>query len=548
MVLRQSLQRLTAAAVLLVAAPSVLHAQIALTGQVSSAEEGAMEGVVVSAKKDGSTITISVVSDKDGRFRFPAQKLEPGHYALSIRAVGYDLSVAAAAEVAAAQTATADLKLRKTNDLSTQLTNAEWLMSMVGTEAQKKALLNCTGCHTLERIVKSHHTPDEFMAVFDRMQRYFAGTLPDYPQLLPGDVVRVLNNEAKSIAEFLAANNLSKSETIPFPLKTLPRPKGRATHVIVTEYDLPRKQIQPHDVVLDADGIAWFSEFGEALLGRLDPKTGEYREFKLPVSKPNYPLGSLDLEIDRAGNVWVGMMYQASVAKFDRKIETVQLFAIPAEWQKGASVSQQVTATNLHVDGKVWVKNQEGNQILRLEPATGTWENLGAFKDPASGRNIAYYGIPSDQQNNLYLLDISAGLIGKLDAKTKQIKVYHTPTPNSRPRRGRVDAQNRLWFGEFAGNAVAMFDPKEERIHEWVASPWSNPYDAVADKNGEAWAGSMSNDRIARLAPKSGEFVDYLLPRPTNIRRVFVDDTTTPVTFWAGNNHGASVVKLEPLD
>ena len=32
----------------------------ALVGQVSSQEEGPMEGVVVSAKKDGSTITVSV--------------------------------------------------------------------------------------------------------------------------------------------------------------------------------------------------------------------------------------------------------------------------------------------------------------------------------------------------------------------------------------------------------------------------------------------------------------------------------------------------------
>jgi imidazolonepropionase-like amidohydrolase len=29
---------------------------------------------------------------------------------------------------------------------------------------------------------------------------------------------------------------------------------------------------------------------------------------------------------------------------------------------------------------------------------------------------------------------------------------------------------------------------------------------------------------------------------------VFVDNRTTPVTFWVGNNHGASIVKLEPLD
>ena len=60
------------------------------------------------------------------------------------------------------------------------------------------------------------------------------------------------------------------------------------------------------------------------------------------------------------------------------------------------------------------------------------------------------------------------------------------------------------------------------------ASPWSNPYDVVRDKNGEAWTGSMSNDRVARLDPKTGTTVEYLLPRYTNIRRVFVDDKTSP--------------------
>src|SRR5215813_10985519 len=68
------------------------HAQApVLTGQVSSAVEGPMEGVVVSAKRDGSTLTLSVVSDNTGKFSFPASKLEPGRYSLAIRAVGYDL-------------------------------------------------------------------------------------------------------------------------------------------------------------------------------------------------------------------------------------------------------------------------------------------------------------------------------------------------------------------------------------------------------------------------------------------------------------------------
>src|SRR5215469_1727749 len=64
---------------------------VAMTGRVTSQEEGAMEGVVVSAKKDGSTITVSVVSDKQGVYSFPANRLKPGHYSLKVRAVGYDL-------------------------------------------------------------------------------------------------------------------------------------------------------------------------------------------------------------------------------------------------------------------------------------------------------------------------------------------------------------------------------------------------------------------------------------------------------------------------
>ena len=82
-----------------------------------------MEGVVVSAKKDGSTMSISVVTDGKGRYTFPAAKLEPGHYALKIRAIGYDLDGANAADVKAGATATADVELSPTKNLAEQLTN-----------------------------------------------------------------------------------------------------------------------------------------------------------------------------------------------------------------------------------------------------------------------------------------------------------------------------------------------------------------------------------------------------------------------------------------
>src|SRR5205823_245202 len=107
---------------------------IALTGQVS-ADAGPLEGVLVGAKKTGSTITTTVVTDRSGRYRFPQSRLEPGTYALRITAVGYELESPATADVAARTTTTADLKLRKARDVAAQISNAEWLASWPGTDA-----------------------------------------------------------------------------------------------------------------------------------------------------------------------------------------------------------------------------------------------------------------------------------------------------------------------------------------------------------------------------------------------------------------------------
>src|SRR3954470_14688485 len=63
----------------------------ALAGSVTSAEEPTMEGVIVSAKKEGANVTVSVLTDDKGKYSFPSGRLEPGKYDVSIRAVGYDL-------------------------------------------------------------------------------------------------------------------------------------------------------------------------------------------------------------------------------------------------------------------------------------------------------------------------------------------------------------------------------------------------------------------------------------------------------------------------
>jgi streptogramin lyase len=532
------------------AAVNGLHAQTrgsALTGIVSSVEEGPMEGVLVSAKQAGSNITVTVVSNAQGRYAFPAAKLGAGSYALSIRAAGYDLDGSNAIAIGPQGGASADVHLKKTTDLAGQLSNAEWLASMPGTDAQKKSLLDCVSCHEIAKIVNTRYTADQFMTVIPRMATYAPGTTPLQPQRRLNAPRQRDPAQLRALAEYLASVNLSTGYPWEYPLKTLPRLKGRSDNVVITEYDLPRPVTQPHDVVLDAQGMAWYSDFGTQVLGMLNPRTGAVTEYPLPVLKSSEANGELDLETDKSGDFWLGMMMQGGVAEFDPKAKTFKTFPLPDKWNDNAAQIAMVTPPN---NGVMWTNDVDKDSAHRLNLATGQWDTFGPITDGV--HRLSIYGLYADSKNNAYAMDFSpvdGSYLGKVDGTTGAMSLIPTPTKNVRLRRGRFDAQDHLWFAEYAGNAIGMYDANSGKMTEWpLPTPWTAPYDVVEDHRGEIWTGSMWTDRVSRLDPKSGKVTEYLLPRTTNIRRVYVDNTTTPVTFWVGSNHGASIIKLEPQD
>jgi hypothetical protein len=57
----------------------------------------------------------------------------------------------------------------------------------------------------------------------------------------------------------------------------------------------------------------------------------------------------------------------------------------------------------------------------------------------------------------------------------------------------------------------------------------------------------MHTDRVVRPIPRNHTRV-IAMPSATNMRTVFLDNSTTTVTFWVGSNHDHRLVKVEPLD
>lgn len=573
----------------------------ALTGAVRSAAEGAMEGVVVIAQREGAAVLTAVTTDAAGRFAFPRTHLTKGRYTIRVRAAGYVLPGETVTVDVGVATATRDLSLAAAtiDQLAHQLTHQDWIRSMPGTDAQKDRLVrrvvNCGFCHDMERVMRTRYTGTQFLPVIARMATYAAdntsacgtrslihcdATTPGRAQVQsvaqPPEALSVPGSDAKAIADYLASVNLSGGRsTWAFPLKPMPRPKGRGTRAIVTVYSIPRQPTLIHDMTVDHKGQAWWGDSGWGYIGRLDPKTGAFKEWQAPQhwpeAKPGLKtlLGVQDVEADPEGRIWsiVGFL-GPKMARFDPAAETWKTWDMPA----GVWAFLPTFRSRQHTNTMWTVGRPAGGSGVppltgyRLNAVTGTID--GTFpvmvgpdgKDASGPRPWTAYGSNSttvpfcyqlerDAADNLVCADFYGGQVIVLDAKTGKTTAVPTPTPFSGPRRGRSDASGRFWFGEFWGDKVAVFDPRTKTIREFPASEkYMSTYAAAPDRKGEAWASSTGSDRVLRVNPKSGEVTEYLMPVYYDARKVVVDPSTTKTTIWLPNKNLAQLIRIEPLD
>ena len=244
-------------------------------------------------------------------------------------------------------------------------------------------------------------------------------------------------------------------------LKTQPRLTGKSTHVIITEYDLPNPLIQPHDVMLDRAGNVWYSDFGQMFLGKMDPKTGKVTQYPIPVVKPGWPEGTLDLEFDTDDNPWVGVMYQSAIAKFDRRPRSSRCGRPPRNGTPTAASSAISRSKALLSTIKCGSKTPM--------PATST----GSIWCPTRWRILALQG-SADRQAHRDLRHplgraeqcLSARFFSREYRQDRRQDEERNRLPDSdselpsaaRSRRSR----GRLWFAEYQGNAIGMFDPETE--------------------------------------------------------------------------------------
>ena len=93
----------------------------------------------------------------------------------------------------------------------------------------------------------------------------------------------------------------------------------------VTKWTPPDSDTRPRRLKIDSQGMVWFGDYFGGKLTRFDPKTQEFKEFKLPGPMPT-PYG---MGVDHNDNLWYASMYTDVIGRLDPKTGKVIEYPTP---------------------------------------------------------------------------------------------------------------------------------------------------------------------------------------------------------------------------
>ena len=514
----------------------------ALSGVVQTASGAPAVGAMVKVRNAAFGLTVSVISQEQGRYRVP--ELPPGTYTLHATGGGFASDPSTTVTVSAGTTEAKPLVLAARQKLVEAMTTAQFAALMpdapfdsrIGASPKELIISVCTHCHEdgMHKIVSRRMTRDLWATAVRMMEaNVFGNTHP----------LHLTDTERQVILDYLA--KYLGPDTPPLdPERDLARTwiTGPAAKSMVVEYDLPPRA-GPHDVAVDASGIAWVSESRPGVLGRFDPRTLTYTRVPIPGTKQNTLPRSVSaahaLEVDPQGRLWVSDHRTPGprAILYDPKTEQFTFYPFPAAAR--AEDSADVNTIRHHADGTVWFTDLGGDQILRLNPATKEFTKYAVPSGRDHHMKAHPYGMAIDGGGWVWFAVFETDKMGRIDPRTGEVAEYGLATPRGYPRRMGTDAEGNVWFGIYGSvGKLGMADRHTAKITEYpTPTKYSGAYSVSVDKTRNLiWVSELMADRIARFDPKTKTFVEYPIPTfYSSVRRIEADPSRPNRVWYAGN-------------
>ncbi|OFW14786.1 MAG: hypothetical protein A3H29_08190 [Acidobacteria bacterium RIFCSPLOWO2_02_FULL_67_21] len=562
-----------------------------LTGTVRDAAGKPMEGVAVSAEAEGSPVRISVWTNQDGLYAFPA--IDAGRYEVSAQAVGFDRPVAQAT-IAPGQAARQDFTLKPLPEiLPQQLSTAEWLDRLPDETSQDRrmkmvVLNNCSNCHLPANWLEKRFDAESWETMFDNMLKIAPdGSVPDdgagdpvgrraggspFPEDLKdalggptGIHTELMRFYRKDLIPYL----VKVAGPTPAPLKpqAWPRPKGLETQIVVTEYTLPTERPQGSVGVVDqrtGKSTLYFLRDGKTVSqeapytprntyrtgadwswGTRENESGTHDMALDFEGTPYFIGGSVSMNPAR-DRIWFGGRQFTS---FDVRTKTIRVHSrVPTVMSHGTG--EDSTGT--------WAWGSTGLGAVRMNIRTG---EVTEFKTPTADSRP--YDMDVDRFDNVWLSQIAIDKMAVVDNKTGDVTEIAMPkfeSPDIRPedieiynkvgswdhnsalgqhgprRLGADRTGDYVYAGTYWTGKIAQFDARTKtfvKLHDVPNGRWGQPYKPFPDRSHMVWFGMSADDKLGKLNPTTGQMTMYPLPsRGTNSRHLAVHDTPEGPVVW----------------
>src|SRR3984893_3828069 len=270
--------------------------------------------------------------------------------------------------------------------------------------------------------------------------------------------------------------------------------------VKIRAWDVPTKGAHPHDPAVAPDGSLWFTEQMASKLGRLDPATGNFKEYPLKGEND----GPHGLVADRDGNIWYTGNFAARIGKLNPRSGDITEYKMP-----DAKAEDPHTPV-FDAQGILWFTVQVGNMVGRLDPKTGKID-----LKPAPTKDARPYGIQINSKGIPFFCEFGTNKLAKIDPHTLQITEYPL-AEGVRPRHLAIADDDQVYFTDFEGGNLGRFDAASGTAKMWPSPGGhrSNPYGITITPDGMVWysESGVTLYTVLRFNPKTQEFARANIP------------------------------------
>ena len=542
-----------------------------LSGAVSSPTGQTLDGVTVSAKLEGSTITTSVYTDAAGSYYFPP--LPAGKYRVWAQALGFE-TTRSVVDLSAARRVNLALKpMTDAEQIYRQLPGELMVAALpeaTAEDAHMKRIFmnNCTACHTSSYALQFRFDEAGWSKIIDLMKRVPNSGVFLGPTAKPNEI---MERTQKPLAAYLARARGPGETSMRFTQRA--RPGGEAARAVWTLYDVPlnpeagigtqynpndgtdwslgttsKLGLMTHDGGIGHDGTLYFtvnSPNRSATIGKVDARTGAVTYIKADAANGQAATAH-GLVRDGEGNFWFDVNPgRRALGKLDTATDKITIYQTPS------TMSPLGGAVTMDVDGKgkIWASTPNG--AVRFDPAAEKFTEFTSVT-PAKMGSGQTYGAAGDRDGNGWWAQMAMDTIGKGDVatgKSLELKLpavtvgmdrikaedrafyenfdglsFNTPVPWSQgPRRMGTDKNaDVLWVGNSWGATFARINTRTlETTIIPFPDPTMQPYHIAVDNNHNVWGNLWTSDRIVKLDPATYKWTAFDLPvRGTEIRHI----------------------------